>query len=102
MHRVFEHTVPTLKGIVHLKKKNCHPLLTLKLFQTCMNFFCWTQKKIFQRMSVTRQLIDPIDFHSVFFLLWKSVGSINCLVTVEEINSYRFERICIFKWTIPL
>jgi len=32
-------------------------------------------------LTVTRQLRDPIDFHSIFFLLWKSMGSINCLVT---------------------
>jgi len=29
-------------------------------------------------MSVTKQGMDSIDF---FFLLWKSMGSINCLVT---------------------
>jgi len=32
-------------------------------------------------MLVTRQLMDPIDFHSIFFFLRKSMGSINCLVT---------------------
>jgi len=26
-------------------------------------FFCWTLKKIFWRMSLTRQLMSPIDFH---------------------------------------
>jgi len=31
--------------------------------------------------NVTEQLMDPTDFHSIFFLLCKSVGSINCLVT---------------------
>jgi len=63
-------------------------------------FFCWTQKKIFWRMSVTRQLTDPIDF-----LL---------LCSLEERNSFRFEttwgnedrvnddRILILKWTNPL
>jgi len=25
----------------------CHHLLTLKLSQICLSFFCWTQKKIF-------------------------------------------------------
>jgi len=44
-------------------------------------FFCWTQRKIFWRMPVTKQLIDPIDFNSIFFLLWKSMGSINRLIT---------------------
>jgi len=37
------------KGIVHPKRKLCH-LLTLKLFQTR------TQKKIFERMLVIKQL----------------------------------------------
>jgi len=32
-------------------------------------------------MSVTKQLMDPIDFNSIFSQLWKSMGSINCLVT---------------------
>jgi len=33
-------------------------------------------------MWVTKQLLVPSDFHSIFFLLWKSMGtSSNCLVT---------------------
>jgi len=69
------------KGIVH-----CHHLLTLKLFQTCVHFFIQKtdiiRKKIFGRMSVIKKLMDPIDFHCIFFfLLWKSMGSINGLVT---------------------
>jgi len=35
-------------------------------------------------MSVTKQFICPIDLHSIiiiFFSTWKSMGSINCLVT---------------------
>jgi len=40
--------------------------------------------KIFCRMSVTKQLMDSIDFHSFFSpsIQWMSMGSINCLVTV--------------------
>jgi len=78
-------------------------------------------------MSITKQLLGLIDFHSIFFyrLLWKSVGLINCLVTVpvlqylyllwcssEERHLYRFwnnfrvstshdDRILIFGWTNP-
>jgi len=37
MHRVFEHTVPTLKGIVHLKKKKLssftHPQVVSNLYE---------------------------------------------------------------------
>jgi len=32
-------------------------------------------------MWVTKQLLVPSDFHSIFFLLWKSMGTSNCLVT---------------------
>ncbi len=33
-------------------------------------------------MWVTEQLMVPVDFNGMFFSLqWKSVGSINCLVT---------------------
>ncbi len=33
-------------------------------------------------MLVIRQLTAPIDFHSLyFFLLWKSMGAANCLIT---------------------
>jgi len=38
--------------------------LTLKLF--CIPFFCYTQKKIFWRIWVIKQLMVPIDFHSFF------------------------------------
>jgi len=41
-------------------------------------------------MSVTKQLMDPIDFYSIFFLLWKSMGSINCLVTDIHQNDFFF------------
>jgi len=32
-------------------------------------------------MLVTIQFLVPIDFNSIFFLLWKSVGAVNCLAT---------------------
>jgi len=83
---------------IFLNFKSHHHLLTLKLFQTCMNFlFCWTQNKTFWRMLV----LDPIDLYGGK-ILWKSMGSINCLVTTPTFfkislfvfnrkgNSYRF------------
>jgi len=42
-------------------------------------------------MSVTRQLIYPIDFHIILFLLWKSVGYIDCLVTMFSRKKIHFE-----------
>jgi len=53
------------KNLVIKKKKVIimTGLLALKLLQTCVNFFCWTQK-IFQRISVTsRPIFD--DSHSL-------------------------------------
>ncbi len=32
-----------------------------------VSFLCWTQKKIFWRMLVIKQLMFPIDFHSISF-----------------------------------
>jgi len=38
-----------------------------------LSLFCWTQRKIFWRMSVTRQLTDTVCFHSrkKIKILWK-------------------------------
>ncbi len=32
-------------------------------------------------MLVTKQLAVMVDFHGIFFILWKSVVTLNCLVT---------------------
>jgi len=40
-------------------------------------------------MSEIRQL-DPIDFHSIFFL-WKSMGS-NCQITFFKISFFVFSK----------
>jgi len=47
----------SLKGTVHPKI-----LFNVKLFQTCMSFSLLlnTQKKVFWRMLITSQLMDPI------------------------------------------
>jgi len=42
-----------------------HPEGVSKLYE--FYFFCWTQKKIFWRMLVTKQFLVPIDFHCIFF-----------------------------------
>ncbi len=44
-------TLP-FKGIFHPKIKTRHHLLTLMLFQICMNFECWTQENIFGNQTV--------------------------------------------------
>ncbi len=80
-------------------------------------FFCWTQKKIFWRRLVTKQLTVAIDFHSMDKILYKSMATINCLVTIILQNTFccvqqkkethiwvwvNDDRIFILGWTIPL
>jgi len=80
-----------------------------------ISFFWWTLGKIFWRMSATRQLMDPIDFHRKMevngvYQLFGYKHSLKYLLlwSAEERNVYRFEttwgwvnddRIFIFKWT---
>ncbi len=79
-----------------------------------VSFLCWTQKKIFWRMLVIKQL-SSIVFLS---LLWKSMGTKNCLVlqniffcVQHKRNLYRFvmtwgwvnyDTIFILGRTVPL
>jgi len=53
--------------------------------QTCMNFFLLLNTK--GVLNAGNQLMDPVDFHRKK-MLWKSMGSINCLVT--DIFQYFF------------
>ncbi len=71
-------------------------------------------------MLVAKQLTVIIGFRSMekikINIIWKSVATVNCLVSKyrifyskQEIHSYRFGtnrivivRIVIFEWTIPL
>ncbi len=48
-----------------------------------LSFSCWTKKKIFWRMLVTKQLTVATDFHSTFYcsILWKAMATVNSLVT---------------------
>jgi len=63
-----------------------------------------TQKKIFWRMLITKQLMYPIDFHSIFLptIEFNGVHQLSGyqhsskylpLCSAEERNSYRFETI---------
>ncbi len=72
-------------GIVHTKNEilssvtkpsNCSKPVWL-------SFSCWTKKKIFWRMLVTKQLTVATDFHSTFYcsILWKAMATVNSLVT---------------------
>ncbi len=60
------------------------------LFQTCIS---WTQKKIFWRMWVTKQLLVAIGFHSIFSILWKWMATSNCCIpTFFRIFYFVFNR----------
>ncbi len=70
-----------LKGSFIQKWTFCDHLLSLKLFQPVWrSFFYWTQTQMFWRMWVTKQVLVPIDFHSM----------------------WNVDRIFIFGWTISL
>ncbi len=65
-------------------------------------------------MLFTKQFMVPIDFHSIFPILWKSMATVNYLVTNilqniffcvqqnKETQIYRFSDKITFGWTIPL
>jgi len=55
----------------------CTPLNCFKPLWT--SFYYWKQKKIFRRISVTRQLMDPIDFHS------RKKNTFNCWFAIFSI-----------------
>ncbi len=65
---LLECTLGFFKGIVHPKLKYCHHLLTLMLFQTCIDFFL--QKKIFWRMLITKQFLAAIDFIYIYIYIY--------------------------------
>ncbi len=85
-----------------------------------MYLFCWTQRKIFWRMFVTRLFWATIDFHwKKNILRVNGAPELLCfphsseylpLSSAEQIHSYRFgttgwindDRIFIFGWTVPL
>jgi len=74
-----------IKGLFHPKMKIIIYSPSCCSKPVWVSFLCWTQKKIFWRMLVSRQLTVAVDCHSIFFLLWKSMAPVNHLV-----NSYRF------------
>ncbi len=103
---------------MNLKRKFCHHLLTLKEFQTCMNLFCQTQRKIFWR-----KFGNSFGAPLTSIVKKKYYGSQPCPRTAlfptffrissfvfGRANSYRFgttwewvnDRIFIYGWNIPL
>ncbi len=53
-------------GYLIQKGKFCHNYSPLSCSEPVwVSFNCWTRKKIFLRMFVTKQLMVPIDFHSM-------------------------------------
>ena len=80
----------------------------------CISFFCWTQKKIFWRMSVTsiEFFFSTMEVNGVHQLSgYRHSSKYLLLCSEEERNSYRFkttwgrvndDRMFIFGWTVPL
>ncbi len=61
----------------------------------CISFFCWTQKDILR--NIANQFLVPTDFHSLFSpILWKSMGTSNCLATHSLIQVWNYLRVS--KW----
>jgi len=56
--------------------RKCQILLSFTSPQVCSNLYEFLQKNT--KEDILKNVVDPIDFHSIFFLLWKSEGSINC------------------------
>jgi len=99
---------------VCLELKRAHPknekFVIIFLPSSCskplwVSFFCWTQKIIW-RMLVTRQLLDPIDFHC------RKVSGCCQLSGYQQSSKYLLlcstkerdsnDTIFILGWTIPL
>ncbi len=79
--------LPSLKGTVLPKIIIYSPSGYYK--PVWVSFFCWTQKKIFWRIWVTKQLMVPIDFHS---MEKKYYGSQWGPSTFFKISSFVFNR----------
>jgi len=47
------------------------------LFQTCMSFFLLLNTK----EDILKNLTEAIGLRGIFFLLWKSMAPVNCLIT---------------------
>ncbi len=73
----------------------CHHLITLNLSERVwVSFFCWTQKKIFWRMLVIKQLLVPIELNSIFSPYYGSqwLPAIVWLPTFFKISSFVFNK----------
>ncbi len=71
-----------VKGLFTQKGNSCHHLLTLKWFQSCIKLLN-TKEDILKKKekNVDALLFLVFGIFGIFSMLWKSVGTINCLVT---------------------
>ncbi len=111
LYKIVLHLIRNTKSALK-RWKFCH-LLTLKYFQTCMNFFVFPNTKEDILKKVCNQAVlghHWLPWH-FFSLLWKSmVPQYIPLCSAEQTHSYRFATtwgwvnadIFIFGWTIPL
>ncbi len=103
------------QGIVHPKWKFCHHLLTHMSFQTCILSYVEHKIRYFEEPNSYWSPLTSIVGKEI---LWKSIGTINCLITsilqniffyVQNMKEYRFamtwvknDKIVMFEWTMPL
>ncbi len=74
------------KGIVHPKNENSISTHT----NLWVSFFCWTQKKIFRKKHVTKQLTAAIDLHSIFIFRTMEVNGYCQFVNLSFEKQYIF------------
>ncbi len=96
-----------MKGIVHpiMKILSSFP-------HPRVSFLCWTKKKTFWRMLVIKQLMVPIDLHSISFpttevngvptTVWFKILQISYFVFATKWGWASDDNIFIFGWTNPL
>jgi len=98
--------VCTFKGTVHTKlKKYCHHVLSLKLFQTCINLFVLLNTK--------ENILKNVCYHScrapLTSILWKRKKSSlvfsrtkKCIQVWNNLRVSKWWHISFWGWTIPL
>ncbi len=85
--------VAKMKTVMIYSPSNCFKPVWVSLF-------CRTQNNVFWRMLVTKYLTVAHDLHCFFYILWKSMATVNSMIShilhnllscsTEERNSHRF------------
>ncbi len=98
IHSILWWVTTSIKGIVQPKMKIVIYSPSCRSNPVWVSFLCWTQKMIFWRMLVIKQLMVSIEFHSISFRTMEVNGDKQLkysskyllLWSTEERNLYRF------------